>query len=117
MSDNDSRNDDLRAWLRRGDPVSDCMDPSPDRTARMRERILTAADSTPRRRPAFLAALAATAALVALLLLLRPAPPTHRTVMPESVEDRAPSTSARQIHFVTEGGTRIVWTLDPDFEL
>lgn len=30
---------------------------------------------------------------------------------------RAPGRAARTIHFTTQGGTRIVWTLNPEFEI
>jgi len=64
-----------------------------------------------------LAALAGAAALAAVLLLPTApvtieSPPTVRP----SVAERSERT-ALQVLFTTESGTRIVWTLDPEFEL
>ena len=84
----------------------------------MRQRILASVPET--RRPRFvpLAALAGAAALAAVLLLVRPAPITMEpsTSVRPSVTGRSERT-ARQVQFTTESGTRIVWTLDPEFEL
>ena len=117
MPDNDSRNDDLRQWLHRGDPASGDTDLTLEETRLMRQRILATAREA--RRPRFvpLAALAGAAALAAVLLL-RPAPVTMEssTTVRPSVAERSEHT-ARQVQFTTESGTRIVWTLDPEFEL
>ena len=117
MPDNDSRNDDLRAWLHRGDPASGDTDLTLEETKLMRQRILATSRET--RRPWFvpLAALTGAAALAAVFLL-RPAPVTMEfpaTARP-SVSKTAERTT-RQVQFTTDSGTRIVWTLDPDFEL
>ena len=117
MPDNDSRNDDLRAWLRRGDPASGDTEMTPEETQLMRQRILATTQET--RRPWFvpLAALAGAAALAAVFLL-RPAPVTME--FPTSVRPSVAETAerpARQVQFTTDSGTRIVWILDPEFEL
>ena len=117
MPDNDSRNDDLRQWLHRGDPACGDTDLTLEETRLMRQRILATVRET--RRPWFvpLAALAGTAALAAVLLL-RPAPITMEpsTTVRPPVAERSEH-NARQVQFTTESGTRIVWTLDPEFEL
>ncbi len=117
MPDNDSRNDDLRTWLRRGDPAAGAADLTLDETRLMRQRILATARET--RRPRFvpLAALVGAVALAAVLLL-RPAPVTmeYSTTVRPSVAETSERT-ARQVQFTTDSGTRIVWTLDPEFEL
>ena len=83
----------------------------------MRRRILATVRET--RRPRFvpLAALAGAAALAAVLLL-RPAPVTmeYSTTVRPSVAERS-ERPARQVQFTTDSGTRIVWILDPEFEL
>ena len=109
---------DLREWLQRGDPASDEDKMTLEETSLMRQRILATARET--RGPRFLplAALAGAVALGAVLLLLRPAPVTMEystTVRPAVAETS--QRSARQVQFTTDSGTRIVWTLDPDFEL
>ncbi len=117
MPDNDSRNHDLRQWLHRGDPASGDTNLTLEETRLMRQRILATVRETRRPRFVALAALAGAAALAAVLLL-QPAPvtmETSTTVRP-SVAERSERT-ARQVQFTTEAGTRIVWTLDPEFEL
>ncbi len=83
----------------------------------MRQRIVASARET--RRPWFvpLAALAGAAALAAVLLL-RPAPVTmeYSTPVRPTVVVTSERT-ARQVQFTTDSGTRIIWTLDPEFEL
>ena len=117
MPDNDSRNDDLRQWLHRGDPAAGDTDLTHEQTRLMRRRMLAAGPENLRSRFVPLAVLAGAAALAAVLLL-RPAPVTRKssTTVRPSVADSSERT-ARQVLFTTESGTRIVWTLDPEFEL
>ena len=117
MPDNDSRNDDLRQWLHRGDPASGDTNLTLEETRLMRRSVLGTVRET--RRPRFvpLAVLVGAAALAAVLLV-RPAPVTiesSTTVRPSVAESS--ERTARQVLFTTESGTRIVWTLDPEFEL
>lgn len=116
MSDKNPRKNDLRAWLRDGDPADDAS-LTPEETRRMRQSILAAAPDLRRPRLVPWAAFAGAVALAALLLL-RPEPilrDDSTTVRPPVTE--APERTARQVQFTTDSGTRIVWTLDPDFEL
>ena len=117
MPDNDSRNDDLRAWLDGGDPASGDAELTLEETRLMRQRILGSVRERRRSRFIPLALLAGAAALAAVLLL-RPVPVTMEssTTVRPSVAERSERT-ARQVQFTTESGTRIVWTLDPEFEL
>jgi hypothetical protein len=104
---------ELRAWLRRGDPARDGTPLPVDELQRLRRRVLAAAPEPRRRHRAPLAALAAAAALATVLLLL-PMPPEA----PERSARAEPSAPVpRRIQFTTERGTRVLWTLDPDFEL
>ena len=80
----------------------------------MRRQILAAEPEPRRMRLLPLAALTTAAALSLVMLWPREAvPPTDRMT---SASDEAPA-DRRQIQFTTDGGTRIVWTLDPDFKL
>ncbi len=117
MPDNDSRNDELRRWLHRGDPASGDADLTLEETRLMRRRILGTVPEKRRSRFIPLAVLAGAAALAAVLLL-RPVPVTleSSTTVRPSVAERS-ERPARQVLFTTESGTRIVWTLDPEFEL
>ncbi len=88
-------NDDLEL-LRRHDPATGKALTSYDRT-----RILQAAgERHPNARPRLLVAIAA------LVLIVAIAVGRHRR--PEA---------PRQIQYATPGGTRVVWTLDPNFHM
>ncbi len=118
MTDKSDR-DDLKSWLRRGDPAAAGDRPPDDEFRWMRRRILATTPAAPRLRLVPLAALTGAVALGALLLL-RPTPPAapqERATPVRSTTPTSSDTAPRQIQFTTDGGTRIVWTLDPDFEL
>ena len=107
---------DLREWLQRGDPADE-EKMTIEETRLMRQRILAGVRETRRPWLVPLAALAGTAALAAVLLL-RTAPINLEPSIPVGppVAERSERT-ALQVQFTTESGTRIIWTLDPDFEL
>ena len=116
MANRNALDEDLSAWLRAGDPVRGDPGLDPELATRIRQRAV-AATSDSRSGTALLplAAFAAAAALAGLLLL------PHEAVAPGSsgpTSTQASDTSERrQIQFTTARGTRIVWTLDPDFDL
>ncbi|HEY6137536.1 MAG TPA: hypothetical protein VI670_07205 [Thermoanaerobaculia bacterium] len=84
--------------LRQHDPAS-----GKSLTAFDRTRILERARATPPRRLRWAWALLTIVAIAAAVVVRRPTPPEHPP--------------ARQIQCTTPGGTRIVWTLDPDFHM
>ena len=96
-------NDELTEILRAHDPARGKALTGFDRT-RIVQRALAAAPR-PRRR------LAAALALVVLALVAGTVVRGRRT-MP--VPQRA---AVRQIQYVTRGGTRVIWTLDPNFHM
>jgi hypothetical protein len=175
----DPRDEALGELLRRGDPVGDGCEPTPEEIAHMRRQVLDAAGthiSGPWLlwwRPAA-AVMAVVVVALAAWVVLRDAdsssPATRRAratdngaeqsaqiaeTIPEepagppepqpagdSLTDQAPESeqvriasantdpngtsvsttptedrSARTIRFTTRNGTRIIWTLDPDFEI
>ena len=67
MPDNDSRNDDLRQWLRRGDPASGDTDLTLEETRLMRRRMLATVREARRSRFVPLAVLVGAAALAAVV--------------------------------------------------
>lgn len=124
----------LRARLRRGDPATDGSEPSADEIRTLRNRVLRTAAASDRpgrpvgvlwsRRPAVAAAvliLALGAALIAGLGARLSGPEERQpagTTGIGSASREAPggptsgaTAAARQIHFTTPGGTRIVWVL------
>jgi hypothetical protein len=129
----------LRSLLRAGDPAADGSDPSPGEAVRWKRRILNAAPiaAAPRWLPAGLAAAAAGSILVAFLWLTGPS--GDRDISPGTASpgpaagaptgltggrharngnvDRSAARTSRTIHFHAPNGTRIIWTLDPDFSL
>ena len=116
MANRNLHDGDLRAWLRAGDPAGDDPGLNPEQATRIRQRAVAATSESQIGRPLLpLAALAAAAALAWLLLL------PHESIPPNPPGTMSPQASdtseRRQIQFTTARGTRIVWTLDPDFEL
>jgi hypothetical protein len=115
------RDDELRAWLRAGDPLRRDAGLLPEQSANLRRRILRERSEPALVRPlALAAASAAVVVLTAVLLLYQPrrpssVPPSVSKESGSSVSAKRPET--RRIQFTTENGTRIFWTLDPDFEL
>lgn len=96
-------NDPITDALRRHDPAA-----GKSLTAFERTRILERARATaPRLRLAWAFALL-TVAVVAVLAAVRS---RHPAAVP------ADRPEVRQIQCTTPGGTRIVWTLDPDFRM
>jgi hypothetical protein len=109
---------DLNRLLRDADPVT--LEPglSPDAVADLRRLMIATAHATPARRVLWGRQLAMAGCLTVMVLAGIVA--AHR--VPPAVRDvptAASSASDRrtQIHFSTPGGTRIVWTLDPGFQL
>jgi len=123
------RDDELRTLLREGDPGRDADDIDATEIARVRRRVVAAVSEIPqRRRTGFRFVLAFAVLLVVAVVSVRLA----RRSSSESVRDvtvatttAEPTTPARKsdephvrrVEMSTPGGTRIVWTLDPDFEL
>jgi len=112
---------DIRDRLRDADPLSIEPAPAPDAVAAMRRTVLDAVTApvvTPVRWRRTLA-IAAAAVLIAGAGI-----DTYRRASrgDAGIESAAPSvvaeTGARtQLHFSTPGGTRVIWTLDPAFQL
>lgn len=94
-------NDDkLTSLLRHHDPAAGKMLDAADRS-----RILHLAWSRPHTLR-FQAAFALVALVLAIVIVHRRTPPKPR-----------PAPAALQIQYATPGGTRVVWTLDPNFHL
>jgi len=109
----------LNTLLRDADPVSREPGLSPDAVADLRRAVLAAAHAAPDRPMPWGRQLAMAACLTAMVLTGLVA--AHR--VPSAVRD-GPSPPAAvasdqptQVHFSTPGGTRIIWTLDPGFQL
>lgn len=109
----------LKNRLRDADPLSREAGLSPDDVARMRRVVVTAAHAAPIRPMAWGRQVAMAACLTVMVLTGLIA--AHR--VPAAVrDDPAPTAGAAsgqptQVHFSTPGGTRIIWTLDPGFQL
>ena len=94
---------DVMELLREHDPARDKALTRADRT-RILQRALA---RTPRTRWR----LAAAFALVALVLV------AGAVVRGRRVEPLPRRAAVRQVQYATPGGTRIIWTLDPDFHM
>jgi hypothetical protein len=112
-------NNDLRNYLRDADPVSREPGLSPDSVADLRRAVIAAAHTAPVRPFLWGRQLAMAACLTAMVLtgvfaarrvpaVVRDAPDSQATL---------PSDQRTQVRFSTPGGTRIIWTLDPEFQL
>ncbi len=120
--------DEIRNFLRRGDPAGDGETLDPDEVAHLRRKILDAIPTTesprgwrPSRALGF--SVAGAAAMVSLVVFLWSPSSSLRTAR-SPVESpareggvRTRERAVQQIQFVTPGGTRVIWTLDPDFDV
>ena len=93
-------NDRLASLLQQHDPAAGKALNAFDRT-----RILHRALQPERRHRAYQLVLAALMLFVVAIVAFRREPPAP------------PRVAARQIQYATPGGTRIVWTLDPNFHM
>ena len=112
---------DIRDRLRDADPVAIEPAPTHDDIAVMRRTVLEAMQ-TPRSTPVRwrrTLAIAATVALIggAGIDTRRRATRSPETPALETVPAAAAPATRTQLHFSTPGGTRIIWTLDPAFQL
>jgi hypothetical protein len=105
--------------LRDADPVSHEPGLAPEAVAELRRTILAAAHAAPVRPVLwgrqFAMAACLTVMVLAGLVAAHRVPPAVREV-PRPTAASA-SNQRTQIHFSTPGGTRIIWTLDPAFQL
>jgi hypothetical protein len=116
---------DVRSLLERADPLRSESGMSEADAAQMRHAILSAARDSQAARmiPMIWPRAVAVAAAVVLLVVVatiagsrRPgsvaAPPVEKAVaVPEAAGERL------QLQFATPGGTRVIWTLDPEFKV
>ncbi len=111
---------DIRNLLRETDPVAREPRPSPETLTEMRRAVLAVARMTPATpvwgRQLTLAASLTVMVLAAVVAASRvpsaPSGPDASSSVPTAV-----SGQGTQVQFSTPGGTRIVWTLDPGFQL
>ncbi len=113
--------EELRQWLRAGDPLPPGEELPRPAALRMRRLVIDAGEE--RRRPAWpmwrVAAVAASLALAlatAWLTQTQSAPGPDATlivVQTPPAAEAAIEPPGRQIQFVTRGGTRVIWTLQP----
>jgi hypothetical protein len=109
----------LQDRLRDSDPVSREAGLSPDAVASLRRTVIAAAHASPMR-PVFWGRQLAMAACLTVMVLTgvlaaRRVPTATRDAIAPTT---APVSDQRtQVRFSTPGGTRIIWTLDPEFQL
>jgi hypothetical protein len=115
--------DDLRARLRDADPVAAESALSPNELARMRRTIVAA--TLPAAAPVRRSRPRATLALAAILTIAAAAGAVSaRRYAALRMNDgqlgatiEASAAARTQVQFATPGGTRIIWTFDPAFQL
>ena len=101
---------DLRSILQKGDPLAREGELSPIEASRMRHIVLSAADRGVVRnlRLAF--------PIAAMLFVASAGSAWWVSQLPEKAEAPA-QTSLRQLQFSSAGGTRVIWTFNPDLEV
>jgi len=112
---------DIRSWLREADPLRAESGLSESDAARIRNVAVASARTAPAVGLFWRGALAAAAALALMIAAgtfaaRQPAAPRPATPGAASTVEPA-SGERRQLQFATPGGTRIIWTLDPEFQL
>lgn len=113
---------DLRTRLAEADPLRHEPALSDAETARMRRVILETPPPAAEIERAFWPRALAVAAALALAIAggtfigdgSRPTTPPESTA---TVQPPVDAGERRQVQFATPGGTRIIWTLDPEFKL
>ena len=115
---------ELRDWLKDGDPVDNEPPLSDAEVQRIRRAIVNAADS---RQPSFgdwargaWAAATVVVALVIAVSLVRRTKPIDS--VPNTNADAAPAAAVpehaarRQVQLIAPGGTRVIWIFNDDFQ-
>ncbi len=110
--------EELRHWLRAGDPLPPDEELPRPAALRMRQVVLAAEPrpAWPMWRVAAVAASLAVALAAAWLTQTQSAPGPDATlivVQTPPAAEAAIEPPGRQIQFVTRGGTRVIWTLKP----
>jgi hypothetical protein len=113
---------DLHVLLNDADPVR--VDPGmPDAQARAMRRAVLSAVKSQHTVAMLWPGAVSMAALVAVMIVAgaaagrRLAPPEPVLLKAASALEGTPEGDRTQVQFATPGGTRIIWTLDPQFEL
>ena len=111
---------DVTRRLREADPVTRERGLAPDAIAELRRVVVTAAQDSSRAPGPWMMRTFAVAAAVALIvgagIAARRRPPA--APLDTNARPAAPAATARtQLQFSTPGGTRIVWTIDPSFQI
>ena len=109
----------LADWMREGDPIVRDPGLSDDESAALRRRIVH--EASVRREQRFgwrepLTLVGALALLIIAAMVTDQRAPVRHTAANAGAQP-APSGERRQLQFSTPGGTRIIWTFDPDFSL
>lgn len=110
---------DIRHLLRDADPLAHEPGLPRDAIAALRRAVIAAADARPVRSIAWGRQIAMAACLTVMVVAGLVAAHRVPVVVREAPDPVASAGSATptQIHFSTPGGTRIIWTLDPRFQL
>ena len=118
----ETRDARLRQLLRQGDPAEDGRAPDLAEQARMRRRVLAQTERSrralvvPPRMLVSAAAVALAALFVWVVWLPHPAQAPRLPLTPAAIE-KPQEQRPLQIQFSTPGGTRMIWILNPEFEV
>ena len=109
---------DLHALLTEADPVRETPELPREDARALRRVVLTAAPATSTVSQPWPGAVSIAAVVVIMIAVgiaagVRVPPPEESAAVGEVIEP----VERTQVQFATPGGTRIIWTLDPEFEL
>jgi len=111
----------LKTLLRDADPLAREGGLESEAVSRMRGAVVAAARAADRRSALVSRQLAMAACLTAMVITgvvaARRVPEASRAGAQAPLPPGAAAAQRTQVHFSTPGGTRIVWTLDPSFQI
>lgn len=110
-------NEELTSLLRHHDPAAGKSLSEADRARLLRNTLTTPPRTAPRGRLMIATAMLALAITTLVFVIRKRTLTPVQQVRPQVLTAQTTAPAVRQIQYATPGGTRIVWTLDPNFHM